>query len=457
MLKDLDSLIHDVVDHRTRPLVAEAIKAYDAGALRSATVSLWIAVVADLTLKLRHLAESGDGTAKEALSKLDKALEKGEVKQVQEYERNLLKLAGSQLELLSKREATEMQRLNGDRNRCAHPGFEAEDSLFMPDAELVRAHLVAATRAVFSQQPLSGKRLLATLDDELYGNAWPGKTHEGLAQYLMSRYFQKTRESVKTSLLKVLVKGSIQPKDGQPDNALRCGDAARAMLNEMPGKCQGALADVLSSWEGTGKLSEEYLVRAVGAFGGTAVFWDVLPATARDRLDSLLDNLDIAYLVEHGFFVSGEVSDEHFAPRFTDLASKLDTAQLSAVLITAKHMKVYIPRILEIITSSSSFRGAEENLRILESVAHELTADDISDLEQAIRDNPKRHRGPYNQVSKAGGTESILISMYESRPVSAEHQAAWRSLAAFLREETNGDQYDALCQRVGVPGPAESD
>lgn len=60
-LKDLEQLQHEVIDLRTRLLVKEVVKAYEAGALRAATVSLWIAVVADLTNKIRYLADSGDG------------------------------------------------------------------------------------------------------------------------------------------------------------------------------------------------------------------------------------------------------------------------------------------------------------------------------------------------------------------------------------------------------------
>lgn len=76
MLRDLDSLLHEVRDERTRPLVSEAVKAYGAGAMRAATVSLWIAVVADLIFKIRFLAESDDGEASKAIKELDRAIER---------------------------------------------------------------------------------------------------------------------------------------------------------------------------------------------------------------------------------------------------------------------------------------------------------------------------------------------------------------------------------------------
>lgn len=168
-LSDLERIQHDVVDVRSRGLVAEVVRCYEGGAYRAALVSLWVAVVADLTAKIRYLAESGDGEAGNVIADLDEALANQRVNQVQQYERDLLKTAEQQLQILLPRERVELERLNEDRHLCAHPGFLDEADLFVPDAEVVRAHLVAANRSVFSQRPLAGKRLLATLEIEMGG------------------------------------------------------------------------------------------------------------------------------------------------------------------------------------------------------------------------------------------------------------------------------------------------
>ena len=98
MFWDLRALQNEVVDTRTRPLVVDVVKAYEAGALRAATVSLWIAVVADLTYKIRYLAESGDGRARVAIEGLDRAVSNGEIRKIQQYENSILDLASNDLE-----------------------------------------------------------------------------------------------------------------------------------------------------------------------------------------------------------------------------------------------------------------------------------------------------------------------------------------------------------------------
>ena len=52
-LKDLEQIQHDIDNKHIRPLIAEVIKCYEAGAYRAAIVSLWTAVVTDLTGKIR--------------------------------------------------------------------------------------------------------------------------------------------------------------------------------------------------------------------------------------------------------------------------------------------------------------------------------------------------------------------------------------------------------------------
>ena len=67
-------------------------------------MSLWIAVVADLTSKIRYLAESGDGKAAEVVSRLDEALANQTVSKVQDYERKILNIAEKELEIILPRE-----------------------------------------------------------------------------------------------------------------------------------------------------------------------------------------------------------------------------------------------------------------------------------------------------------------------------------------------------------------
>lgn len=443
-LRDLEQLQHEVIDQRTRPLVNEVVKAYEAGALRAATVSLWIAVVADLTNKIRYLADSGDGEARNVIENLDRAIANSSVIKVQEYERGLLEIVTEKLDILSSREKAELARLNEDRNLCAHPGFVTESDLFVPDAEAVRAHLVAACRSVFSQRPLSGKRLLATMQSEIDSDAWPNDR-----DYFLNRFFRSARESVKENITKILIKGSVVPLNGSNLKARRCRESVYAIAQEAPSTFERVLKSVLHNWEEAGALGDKQLIRSSGAYGGYTVYWEVFPATAKARLIALLKRGNRNFLIDERFFVSGLPADLVVADLYHNVLEGMDADELQQVIRRTRERSVFVPLAIRLVGESGSFRSAETNLRLVELCSGSLTRSDVADLRRAIEGNER------DQVRWAGGSESILISIHEGSPKSPELDEEWKQLAAWLRHtgQKDGSQaylYEELCDVVGV-------
>jgi hypothetical protein len=104
----------------SRRYVDEATTAYSAGALRSAIIALWIAVVADLIERPRTLSDGEVPAAVRLAEKLDRGLTKGAVLDLQSFERDILEAARDQLHLIG-------AFATGDEDR------------FAPTPELVRA------------------------------------------------------------------------------------------------------------------------------------------------------------------------------------------------------------------------------------------------------------------------------------------------------------------------------
>lgn len=456
MLRDLESLQFDVVDERVRPLVTEVVRAYEAGAMRSATVSLWIAVFTDLIFKIRHLSESGDGEARVHNDKLYAAIETKNVKQLQQHERNLLKTVSEDLEMLSSREADELQRLYDDRNLCAHPGFLSDTEIFQPDSEAVRAHLVAACRITFSQRPLVGKRLIETLDRELYSDSWPDQNTEDLREYLLNRFFRRMRNSGQENLLKVLFKDSVKTKSDNGktnfENARateRARNALHALVNDFPLVLERISSSVFNNWEDNGSLTDEILARATGNFGQFPSFWENLPKTARTRLVTILQQGDISVLLHEGLFSCGTPSDEEIKKLFEEAIADLKSQDLDLAIHQATNRSIFIPAALDWTQASHSFRNAEFNLSILSACSKDLSPSDIISLKDAIEANE------YEQVRLAGGTENILIGMFSETPKTDEHHEAWKELACFLYaagndKSQNNFLYESLCEAVGI-------
>lgn len=441
-LKDLEQIQHNVDNEHIRPLVIEVIKCYESGAYRAALVSLWIAVVADLTSKIRGLAETGDGEAKTLVQNLDKALENQAVHKIQEYERDILSTAEGTLQLLLPREKKELERLNEDRNLCAHPGFLNERDLFVPDAELVRTHLVAASRAVFSQRPLAGKRLLMILEQEMTSDSWPSDD-----EYFLSRFFRQARKSVRNNMVKVLIKHSLQPPKDSERTARRALMSARAIANEAPGTFEEGLLSVLENWEKSGALGDRQLIRASGGYGATAAFWRSIPQTAKLRLLQLVANSETETLVNEGFFMCGYFQNEDFRELYDNAVSKLTSEQLDKVLEESTTPNSFTVAIIDHIEDSPTFRLAESNLQRLRDFGGPLTAEDIADLYEAIKNNP------WSQVRRAGRSEAILCSIFKHSTRNTATNREWLKLAQWLHDEgIRNDEteylYDELLEMV---------
>lgn len=208
-LADLDELILRCRDDSARALIAEAVAGYKSGALRSAIVATWVAVCFDFIEKLRELALAGDSSAEKQIERLEKIRSGDDVPGALAFERDLLKLARDQFEFISPIEFVDLQRLQVDRNRCAHPSLVDETSPYRPSAELVRTHIVSAVDHVLRHPPAQGKfaleRLLAQIDSEYF----PIRKDSAL-DALRTGPLVKARESLVRNLVVVLLKKSLE-------------------------------------------------------------------------------------------------------------------------------------------------------------------------------------------------------------------------------------------------------
>src|SRR3954471_15881955 len=110
-MRDLDELVNSVRDPDSRDHLAEAVRAYVAGAYRAAVISTWVTVALDIVSKLRELADAQDAEAKKFLAELDAAIAGNDLRKLTEIEANLLKVCRETFEILTAREQEELGRL----------------------------------------------------------------------------------------------------------------------------------------------------------------------------------------------------------------------------------------------------------------------------------------------------------------------------------------------------------
>lgn len=141
---DLDELILTCRDYRAKGYIGEAVASYRAGAYRASIVATWIAICFDIIEKIRELALAGDEQAETLAEQIEETRKQNDITKALKFEKEILIVARDKFELISHIEFTDLQRVQEDRNRCAHPSLASEDQIFSPSAELARLHIRSA-------------------------------------------------------------------------------------------------------------------------------------------------------------------------------------------------------------------------------------------------------------------------------------------------------------------------
>jgi hypothetical protein len=210
-LEDLDELTLRCRDEKAGVYVAEAVASYRGGAFRSAIVATWIAVCFDVIEKIRELALAGDKEAEKQVEDLEVTRRSADLARALKFERELLVMARDKFELISHIEFIDLERLQADRNRCAHPSLTSEEQAYTPSAELARVHIHSAVMHLLQHPPVQGKYALERLLKEIDSEYFPS-TMADARMFFASGPLRRPRESLVRSLTVVLCKTLLNSK-----------------------------------------------------------------------------------------------------------------------------------------------------------------------------------------------------------------------------------------------------
>lgn len=367
-LTDLDELILRCSDERAKAYLYEAVASYRAGAFRAAIVATWIAVCFDFIDKLRELAISGDKEAEKQIQELEKTRKSGDVAMALKFERELLALARDKFELISHLEYVDLDRLQTDRNRCAHPSLVSEEQPYSPSAELARAHIHAAVTHLLQHQPAQGKYALERLLAEIESEYFP-ISHEQAIVALSSGPLKRPRDSLTRNFVLLLLKRLLQeqpqykarmrvlaalhavaamhPESYNKTLGEKLTQLFRAAADEHLGRCTRFLASVTDSWQFLDVDIRQRLQNYVTS----------LPAQDLDDLEFLLDLAPLKKFAEHRVnFAKGEELLDLF---FFDLHPKI------------------ADRLIELFLDSHNFDNANAIAKYLSLHATDLSEDHV--------------------------------------------------------------------------------
>lgn len=448
-LADLDELVLTVRDPRSRTYIAEAVVAYRAGARRAALIATWIAVAFDIIAKLRELAASGDGAARDFVSDLDRAIEARVPRPLQEIENGLIESAQAKFALLAPHEADALKRLKEDRNLCAHPAFVEEDRLFEPAPEAVRAHIVHAVTFLLQHQPVQGKHAIEKVLEELERLSFPAAPDDA-ASYLDARYLLRAKGSLITNLTKrlllVLLRRDVAGLVGREralEHALAALDRRSPVLYREA--LQGTLGRVVST------LNDSELKNVCSLVGADPRTWGWLGDALQLRVRQFVATYD--FCDEHVAEVLRASTVDDLRMPILDAFESLERTRQIAV-IAESPIAPLIPAALQLFGSAGGWRSAESiGSQLIVPLAPLMSGDHLETLLSSAESNA--------QIWDASEMPRILAKVVAAAPTPSGASAeAWKSfMVAMSRGNRSHDPYAVLRaalkdRGVDVPMPA---
>ncbi|QLL15371.1 hypothetical protein [Pseudomonas chlororaphis] len=286
-LWDLDELVLKCRDEKAKSYIKEAVSCYRSGAFRSAIVSTWVAVAFDIIDKLKELALAGDKAAESQMSEFEKARRAGDIGFSLKFERDLLKNARDQTELISHTEHTDLERLQQDRNRCAHPSMTIDGEIFNPSAELARMHIRSAVEHLLQHPAAQGKYALDLLLAEVDSGYFPLELDKALVALRSSPMVRGRASLIRNFivvLLKKLLRTDLDPKEqGRAVTAL---NAVEVMHKEVYDE---TIDNSFSSFARA--LEPTHLYRVFPLLTKLTDGWDMLDADIQQKIAAFVEDL----------------------------------------------------------------------------------------------------------------------------------------------------------------------
>jgi hypothetical protein len=331
-LSDLDELVLKCRDEKAKSYIKEAVSCYKSGAFRSAIVSTWIAVSFDIIDKLKDLSLAGDKEAEQQLDEFEKARKTGDIAKSIKFERDILSISRNKLELISHNEFINLDRLQQDRNRCAHPSMTTDGEIFNPSAELARVHIRSAVEYLLKYPPAQGKYALDALLKEVDSEYFPNNLEKAVTT-LKNSPLVKPRASLVRNFTIILLKKLIYEVSDYKET-LRISTALNAIELMHKEVYDATLDNKLSSL--IKAIDDKNLHMALPILQRLSESWEFLNDDVKQKLELYVEFLpgdqfdDLEFLLEHtGLSKSATkrmnkaTMDELNEPLFFDLPKQL--------------------------------------------------------------------------------------------------------------------------------------
>lgn len=408
VLSDLDELVLKCRDQKAKSYIREAVACYKAGAFRSAIVSTWIAVSFDILDKLKELSLAGDKEAERQIESFDKARRIGDVANSLKFEREILVVCRDKLELISHVEFIDLNRLQEDRNRCAHPSMASDGEVFNPSAELARMHIRSAVEHLLQYPPAQGKYALDSLTSEVESEYFPTDVKKTVVAFESSP-LNKARDSLIRNFTIVLLKKLINDAKDYKE-IYRISTALNAIEVIHRKLYRKILTEKLSSI--VRSLAVEKLDRVIPLIRHVEDSWSYLEADIRQKIQTYVENLPKEEIENIDIFLSIQ-GLKSFAEKRLKKATRTELDEAIFFVIPLQ----VSDRIIELYSESRNFDQANNFASTVIRYATDYSKEQIQKIISVCGDN--------DQIKHSFDVGSVINSIRKNKNANDDEIDGW--------------------------------
>ena len=401
----MDSMKQLVRSEIARAYIEEAIEAHKVGAYRASIIATWIAVVVDITEKLRELELTGDRNAAKHVATFERAHHSADYLKAGEFERSILKVAKDEFELIGNQEFTDLTRLQMDRHRCAHPSITA-DGVYEPSAELAEYHIDTAVMSLLRHQPVQGKAALDRLCKEVDSPYFPDTEEEALAHF-RSGPLSRPKTSLVRNFTIVLLKSLLREK-AELSAWGRYSAALQAVQRLYSDIVETVMSDRLSAL--VRETADTQLPPVVWFIQRFPSAWSILSEDMRIRIQNYvgqMPNEQLECCIENALLSS------HLRVEAEERLSITSFKWLQPVAAASHYSNPsLLNRALKLWRDSGSFDTANTRGRLVMEFAPVMGSKEVAEVMAIVQAN--------NHVYHARDTRAVLRSVRDSSSVTAE-------------------------------------
>jgi hypothetical protein len=297
-----------------------------------------------------------------------------------QFERDLLEVSRDKFELISHLEFTDLARLQEDRNRCAHPSMTTDGEIFEPSAELARVHIRSAVEHLLQYPAAQGKYAMDVLLAEVDSEYFP--THQEKALNALKKTpLLKARESLVRNFIIILLKKLL----GGTEDFKQSMRVLHA-LNAVGKMHKSVYVSVMSSkLPGLVRcLDDENIHRIFTPLTFLPDCWSYLDETIHNKIRLYVERLP----VENFEYLDSLLSDDYLqesARIRIRFANRFDMSKFQSWSTPVEIAE----RIVELYTSSKSFREANSFADTVMSNSFDFTRDQIEKVIRFGAENPQ--------------------------------------------------------------------